>query len=1545
MYKTYWEGGTSFQVYKITAVDPSQGCSFVGTTVGYSWVQGVEFNVCRDGYVGRSSDQTFQGYCDSRFTVAVAIDFSAQKCGPSDLNPCNVVSGRKIEYESDYAGIIPFQRTYNSMIFLDNKSSSLGRGWQHNYTEHLFTINNIAAGTSFVTHWVSGIGNIVALNSPSPGFYESDDKEIYLKEVDGTFVATLRGGTVKVFDFAGRLMQIKEFDGPVITLQYQNELLEKVNNEYGHEISLTYTSENLLDTILLPDLKTIRFEYLENVSNNIILPAKLIKVIYPDGNSRQYQYEDPDFPDALTGIIDENGDSYAQFTYNQYGLVATSQHTGGSGAGTISYGSNSTGGVAQIDFNDTGIKQYYFDGRRNISKIVENGITTEYSYSVAGSVLQGVTDSDGNITSYNYDINTNQLISVVEYKNTVNSKTTVYEYLSAESPLRTSIIVTDFYGNTESTTIEYNALNQPIKVTRQGTDIGGATISEVSEMQFDNFGRIIFTDGPRTDVTDTTLYTYFACATGSECGQLKMLTNALGHTIEYLAYSPHGLPTQLKLSNGEIVNYQYDDRLRVIQIQTSSVDNLNRTVNYTYDNFGQQTQLNINGLYSVTNSYNNIHQLTRKTDSLGNYIEYSYDVKGRKIAENKHDPADSLKNSIEYQYNVNNNVSQFKNGQNITDYIYAVNGKLDKVISGDQETAYEFDPLSRLTKIIDPLQGETSFNYNSLDLFTTVIDPKAKTSSYDNDTFGRLMRLTSPNTSITNFSYDNGGNLLTKIDNQSAVTFTYDALNRISALSYSNVMENVVFNYDDISGENKGVGRLTSVTDISGSTSYIYNGFGQVIKETRIIDGKTFITEYQYDSNSQLIGIILPSGSVLTYVLDSFARISSMSLTKDGLSQTIASNISYLPFGPLDSLTYGNSLAMTQSFDLSYRMIDKTVTGINQLSYSYDSNNNILAITDSLDSSKNQSLTYDKLSQLLTANGSYGNLVFTYDSVGNRLSKTDSNGVDTYVYATDSHHLNAIAGTTNLSFTYDGVGNTLTKGDLNFAYNQRGRLEGVSGNGTNTSYVYNYRGERVSKLVDGIKTYFIYDLQGQLIAESDVNGDIITEYVYLNGQLLAMVNASSLPPVTEEVIIDNEEIGTSSTGNWTLKNDNNNEAYGSNFRLGGAGTTRTYQWTPQLTSDNYEVYAYWKARFNLSNNVPFTIFHSGITDSVNVNQQINGTQWNMLGTYNFNGDGSEFIEVSNINGNAVADAVRFVQVGTTQTESFDLTFIHTDHLGAPTLLTNSVGTVIWRAEYSPYGKASVNNDVDGDGILATMNLRLPGQYFDLETGLHYNFFRDYDPEIGRYIESDPIGLDGGINTYIYVGSNPINSIDPSGLAEVWIGGVGDGSTNIVSDYYNRYNRNNPGITRRYFEWNNTKKILKYLKNLRKDNACEPINLIGHSYGGSDATRVAEKLRKAGIDVNLLITVDPVSRSWSKPDDLSNVSTWININANPANENASDTTAWWGGKWGDWTNGRSSTYYDATYNHEQFGSMMNFKHNNKNAISVLNQLSGNCICID
>jgi RHS repeat-associated protein len=132
-------------------------------------------------------------------------------------------------------------------------------------------------------------------------------------------------------------------------------------------------------------------------------------------------------------------------------------------------------------------------------------------------------------------------------------------------------------------------------------------------------------------------------------------------------------------------------------------------------------------------------------------------------------------------------------------------------------------------------------------------------------------------------------------------------------------------------------------------------------------------------------------------------------------------------------------------------------------------------------------------------------------------------------------------------------------------------------------------------------------------------------------------------------------------------------------------------------------------------------------------------------------------------------------------------YVHNDHLGTPQILTDDNQQVVWKANYKPFGEAVVDEDPDGDGELVEFNVRLPGQYYDKETGLHYNYYRDYDPSLGRYIQSDPVGIlmdyrdparqlaaEMGLrvnriskigylnNNYGYVDGNPNSTIDLTG---------------------------------------------------------------------------------------------------------------------------------------------------------------------------------------
>ncbi|HID9517967.1 TPA: RHS repeat domain-containing protein, partial [Pseudomonas aeruginosa] len=116
-----------------------------------------------------------------------------------------------------------------------------------------------------------------------------------------------------------------------------------------------------------------------------------------------------------------------------------------------------------------------------------------------------------------------------------------------------------------------------------------------------------------------------------------------------------------------------------------------------------------------------------------------------------------------------------------------------------------------------------------------------------------------------------------------------------------------------------------------------------------------------------------------------------------------------------------------------------------------------------------------------------------------------------------------------------------------------------------------------------------------------------------------------------------------------------------------------------------------------------------------------------------------------------------------------LLYLHGDHLDTPRLATDASGQIAWQWQSDAFGRGEALSQGS-----TQVNLRFPGQYYDAESGLHYNYFRDYDPETGRYVESDPIGLDGGLNTYAYVGSNPVGLVDPNGLSPTATAGAGAG---------------------------------------------------------------------------------------------------------------------------------------------------------------------------
>ena len=110
----------------------------------------------------------------------------------------------------------------------------------------------------------------------------------------------------------------------------------------------------------------------------------------------------------------------------------------------------------------------------------------------------------------------------------------------------------------------------------------------------------------------------------------------------------------------------------------------------------------------------------------------------------------------------------------------------------------------------------------------------------------------------------------------------------------------------------------------------------------------------------------------------------------------------------------------------------------------------------------------------------------------------------------------------------------------------------------------------------------------------------------------------------------------------------------------------------------------------------------------------------------------------------------------------ELFYVHADHLNTPRLVTDTANNLRWRWESDPFGTNLPDENPSSLGVFK-YSLRFPGQQFDGILGLHYNYFRDYDPALGRYVQSDPIGLAGGTNTFAYADANPAEFSDPFGL--------------------------------------------------------------------------------------------------------------------------------------------------------------------------------------
>jgi RHS repeat-associated protein len=383
----------------------------------------------------------------------------------------------------------------------------------------------------------------------------------------------------------------------------------------------------------------------------------------------------------------------------------------------------------------------------------------------------------------------------------------------------------------------------------------------------------------------------------------------------------------------------------------------------------------------------------------------------------------------------------------------------------------------------------------------------SKKLTYDSQ--HRLCRTWEPESGSSIVAYDNADNVAWSVSGASfndtgcgqdqvvpgaKTVRAYDAMNRLTSVVYPTGTLPSTFTYD-------ALGNVA--TNTSGATGWTFgrNKRGLLTSETLSIDGHNWTLGYGYDVNGIQNSTTYPDGEFVPYNPDALGRptiigsyVSALSLFKDGTIQfyQMGSGASYVGTKNLRD-TFGN---------FSFRQVG--TTPVLSENVTYDANGNITQLTDiATNNQRTRSMAYDGMNRLVaaTANNLWGTESYTYDTLNNIRSVTNSSGVNTYNY--DAFNLLSsisINGVPQHNFRYDARGNTAAKDTEVFNFDLANRLTSIDGKG---AYTYDAAGRRVKKVTPAGTTYYAYNSNGQLMWDFDAATGNGSDYIYLAGKLIA----------------------------------------------------------------------------------------------------------------------------------------------------------------------------------------------------------------------------------------------------------------------------------------------------------------------------------------------------------------------------------------------------------------------------------------------------------
>ena len=998
-----------------------------------------------------NSSSIYRGFmADTAYAFVVS---SKNNGGPSpcptpnafEKNPINTATGNKFQAETDYFGAtytgLRLERFYNSM---NMGSSPFGASWRGTWNRTLNYLAGTGANpeTVLVTH---EDGRTDSFRNDGNRWVADPDVTCRLSGSAGSgWLLVHEDDSTESYAPDGRLLSIKTRAGLVTTLIYDgSQRLIKVIGHFGQQIDFAYDSYNRINIMTAPDGGIYTYAY--NANNS------LISVIYPDGAKRQYLYENTSYPHLLTGIVDENSNRFATYTYDMQARAISTEHAGGVGKIAVTYDTDK----ATVTDADNNTHTYNFTTQFDLAKPTsidkdECGCrSAAYTYDENGFLASRI-DFNGNVTTYEHD-NRGLELSQIEASGTPQAKTitttwheTFHLPLTITEQNRTTTFTYDEKGNLLTKTITAGDNSRSWSYT------------------YNTNGQILTETDP---LNNTNTYTYNAQ------GGVATMTNSMGQVTKITSYDVNGYPFVIEDPNGLITTLTYDSRNRLTS-QTRGAE----VTRYAYDALGQLTQITFpDGAFNAY-SYDAAHRLIGISDALGNHIGYTLDAMSNKIKEEVFDSGNVLKRSRAYAYDSMNRLSKIIGAQgHTTSYDYDGNGNITGTTDPLNHTfQYTYDPLNRLIKTLDPNSKIITYSYNMDGMLKSITDPRGLNTTYSYDGLANPTGITSPDNGSTIKTFDATGNVLTSTDARGEITsYSYDGLNRVIKITNADTTT-TTYQYDQ--GSN-GIGHLTGMTDSSGSTAWIYSSQSRVLQKRQQIGSVSLSTTYQYDETTgSVTSMIYPSGKVIAYFYNDLSGLpTSCKIGNDNL----LSSIHYAPFGLPSSWTYGNGATYQRTFDQDGRISQIKITGNfnDTIDYSYDSAGRIIQINDT-------------------------------------LSPPDiSTGSSSLSYAADSNRIVSSSGNLAQSYTYDSAGNLLQDGSHTFTYNARGILAKVTSNDISTQYAINGLGQRIKKSGPSVETganLFVYDEQGHLIGEYDADGNSIEETVWLGDMPVAVIKGSAL---------------------------------------------------------------------------------------------------------------------------------------------------------------------------------------------------------------------------------------------------------------------------------------------------------------------------------------------------------------------------------------------------------------------------------------------------